>query len=672
MNALLDDWTTPFGLPPFDRIGDEDWTPAVDAALAEARARIAAIAAEPEPPSFANTLAALEAADRRLGRILAAFWAVAGADANPAREAIERDLAPKLAAFGSEIIANKALYARIEALWQGRAALALSPEEARVLELAQRRFVRAGARLEGEAAARMAAIKERLAVLGTRFAQNLLAEERGWALPLDEAGLAGLPGFVVAALRAAGEARGAPGPVVTLSRSLIVPFLQHSPRRDLRRRAWEAWVARGANGGATDNRAVAAEMLALRHEKARLLGYPDYAHWKLETEMARAPDAVRELLMAVWGPARAATERDRAALELRLGADGLAPPIEPWDWRYYAERLREQDHGFDEASVKPFFPLDGMLAAAFAVAGRLFGLEFRPADGPTYHPDVRLWEVTRAGEHRALYLFDPFARAGKRSGAWCGALRRQAGAQRPIVTNICNFARPPAGAAALLSWDDARTLFHEFGHALHHILSEVGFESLSGTAVARDFVELPSQLFEHWLEVPEVLSDFARHAETGAAMPETLRARLLAARTHDMGAQTVEYLASACVDLDAHTGEPPPDPMQRQAEVLARLGMPQGVAMRHATPHFQHVFGGDGYAAGYYSYLWSEVMDADAFAAFEEAGDPFDPALAARLESEILRLGGSRDERDSWLAFRGREPEVEALLRGRALGPAAA
>ncbi|WP_210527968.1 M3 family metallopeptidase [Rubellimicrobium arenae] len=675
MNPLLSDWTTPFGLPPFDLIRDADYGPAVDEALAEARAGIQAIAANPDAPSFANTVAALETADKRLSQVLSAFWAVAGADSNDARQALEREFAPKLSAYGSEITANTALFARIDDLWERRDSLGLSPEEMRVLSLTHRGFVRSGARLGGEAAERMKQVKARLAVLGTQFTQNVLADEKDWFMPLAEGDLEGLPGFVVAAARAAGEAKGQGGPVVTLSRSLIVPFLQFSPRRDLRRKAYEAWTARGANGGATDNRAIAAEMLALREERARLLGFPSFADWKLETEMARTPAHVKDLLMEVWTPARAAAERDAVVLELMLHADGFAGPLEAWDWRYYAEKRRAAEHDLDEAAIKPYLSLDRMIEAAFAVSSRLFGLEFREIpDAPRYHPDVRIWEVTRGGAHVAVFLGDYFARDGKRSGAWCSAMRPQSrldGEVRPLVVNVCNFAKAEEGPT-LLSWDDARTLFHEFGHALHQMLSDVTFESISGTSVARDFVELPSQLYEHWLEVPEVLEDFARHAATGAPMPADLRDRLLGASTFDMGFQTVEYIASALVDMAFHDGPAPADPMQRQAEVLESIGMPRAIRMRHATPHFQHVFAGDGYSAGYYSYMWSEVMDADAFAAFEERGDPFDPELARKLEENILSAGGSEEADVLYTRFRGRMPGVEALLRGRGLLPEAA
>jgi peptidyl-dipeptidase Dcp len=673
-NVLLQDWATPFGLPPFDAIRDEDFAPAVDAALAEARANVAAIAESGEAPTFANTVEALERAERRLGQVLSAFWTVAGADSNPAREALQRDFAPMLSAYGSEVTENKKLFARVEALWEARDALGLTAEQARVLMLTRRGFVRAGAQLEGAEAARMREVKARLAVLGTAFTQNLLADERGWAMDLDEADLEGLPDFVVAALRAAGAEKGRPGAVVTTSRSLIVPFLQFSPRRDLRARAYAAWVQRGANGGETDNRGIAAETLALRAEMARILGYADYASFKLETEMAGTPDSVRDLLMRVWEPAREKALADAQVLEAMLVADGHPGPLEAWDWHYYSDKRRRAEHDLDEATLKPYLQLDRMIEAAFDCAARLFGLAFREVEVALYHPDARAWELTRDGAHVAVFIGDYFARGSKRSGAWCSAIRAQARMDdevRPHVVNVCNFAKPEAGQPALLSWDDARTLFHEFGHALHQMLSDVTYESISGTSVARDFVELPSQLYEHWLEVPEVLGAFATHAETSEPMPQAMLERLLGAATYDMGFQTVEYVSSALVDLEFHEGTPPADPMQRQAEVLERLGMPRAIRMRHATPHFAHVFAGDGYASGYYSYMWSEVMDADAFAAFGEAGSAFDPEVAARLERDILSKGGSEDAAVLYARFRGRMPGVEALLRGRGLLDAA-
>lgn len=667
MNALLAEWSDEFGLAPFAAIRDEAFAPAFDRALVEARTAVAAIAGSAEAPTFDNTIAALERADALLNRVAGVFFNLASADSNPAREALEMELAPKLAAYASEVTSNKALFARIEALWQGREALGLGPEEARVLELYRRSFVRAGAQLEGADSDRMAAIMARLAELGTQFGQNVLAEERGWHMALAEEDLEGLPDFVVATARAAGRERGLNGPVVTLNRSLIVPFLQFSPRRDLRRQAYEAWVARGRNGNGHDNRAIVAETLRLREERARLLGYASFADFKLEPEMAKTPAAVRALLQRVWVPARAKAEADAAVLEARLHADGIEGPLQPWDWRYYSEARRRAEHDLDEAALKPYLSLDRMLAAQFDCANRLFGLEFRPLDVAMYHPDARAWEVSRGGRHVAVFIGDYFARGSKRSGAWCSTFREQDRLDdevRPIVLNVCNFAK---GEPALLSYDDARTLFHEFGHALHQMLSDVTYRTISGTNVARDFVELPSQLYEHWLEVPEVLETHARHWQTDEPMPQAMLQRLLAANTYDQGFATVEFVASAMVDLAFHEGPAPEDPMAVEAEVLAGLGMPQAIRMRHATPHFQHVFAGDGYSSGYYSYMWSEVMDADAFAAFEEAGDYFDKATAERLERFILSAGGRQEADRAYTAFRGRMPGVEPLLKGRGL-----
>jgi len=666
-NPLLQDWITPFGLPPFGTITDAHFGPALEAAIDQARAGMLAIAETPEPPTFANTIEALERSDRLLDRVAGVFFNLAGADANPTREALQRDMAPKLSALSSEMTNNQALWGRIRTLWDARDSLGLSDEQARVLMLTHRSFTRAGAALGSADRDRLTEVKARLAVLGTTFMQNLLAEERGWFMDLAEEDLDGLPDFVIAAARAAGREKGADGPVVTLSRSLIVPFLQFSPRRDLRKKAQKAWAARGANGGDTDNRAIAAETLALRAERAALLGYDSFAAYKLETEMAGSPDNVRDLLMQVWAPARAQAEADAAILTTMMQADGVNGDLAPWDWRYYSEKRRRVEHDLDEAALKPYFQLDRMIAAAFDCANRLFGLEFTPLDAPMYHADVRAWEVTRNGRHMAVFLGDYFARGSKRSGAWCSAMRSQSkldGETRPIVVNVCNFAKSDP---ALLSYDDARTLFHEFGHALHQMLSDVTYGSISGTSVARDFVELPSQLYEHWLDLPQVLEKHALHAETGQPMPPDLLARLLAAQTYDMGFQTVEYVASALVDLDFHEGAAPADPMAAQAATLARIKMPAAIAMRHATPQFAHVFAGDGYSSSYYSYMWSEVMDADAFQAFEETGDPFDAETAKRLEAFILSAGGSQEADALYTAFRGRMPGVDALLKGRGL-----
>ncbi len=665
-NPLLQEWDTPFGLPPFNKIADGDFAPAFDAAMAQDLQEVEALVANPEAPDFANTIEGLMRTGAALDKVASVFFNISGSDSNETREALMREFSPKLSAHSSAIYSNTALFERIQAVWEARDTLDLNDEQSRVLMLLHRNFVRAGAALDGAEADRMTDVKNRLAVLGTSFTQNLLADERDWVMEVSEADLDGLPDFVIGAMRAAGEERGL-GPVVTLSRSVIVPFLQFSPKRALRERAYQAWGARGANGGATDNRDIANETLALREERAKLLGYDDFSGFKLETEMAGTPDKVRELLMAVWGPAKTQADADAQVLESMLKADGIDGPLEAWDWRYYAEKRRKAEHDLDEAEVKPYFQLEKMIEASFDCATRLFDLEFAPLDVPLYHEDARAWEVTRNGAPVAVFIGDYFARGSKRSGAWCSAIRSQRkfpDVQIPIVVNVCNFAK---GDPALLSYDDARTLFHEFGHALHQMLSDVTYDMISGTSVARDFVELPSQLYEHWLEVPEVLEKFATHAETGDPMPKALLDKVLGAANFDMGFQTVEYVASALVDLAFHDGPAPADVMQKQAEVLENIGMPRAISMRHATPHFAHVFSGDGYSSGYYSYMWSEVMDADAFAAFEEVGDPFDADMAAKLEKHILSAGGSQDAEALYLAFRGRMPGVDALLKGRGL-----
>jgi len=665
-NPLLSDWNTPFGIAPFDQIVDENFSPAFEVALQTHVEDIKAITNTQAAPDFSNTIEAMEVAGADLQKVLSVFYSVAGADSNDARETLERDFSPKLAAHFSAITSNKRLFERIAECWESRDSLQLNAEQQRVLMLTYRSFVRAGASLAGDNDTRMQEIKSRLAVLGTQFTQNLLADERSWYMELAEVDLEGLPDFAIATARSAGVEKGL-GPVVTTSRSIITPFLQFSPRRDLRKKAHIAWVARGANGGDTDNRAIATEILTLREERAQLLGYSNFAEYKLETEMARKPAAVRKLLMDVWKPARARAVADAKVLEELLHADGISGPLQPWDWHYYTSMRLKTEHDIDEATLKPYLQLERIIEAAFACATRLFGLQFKPLDVSLYHPDCRAWEVTRNGQHIAVFIGDYFARASKRSGAWCSAMRAQAKfpkVQTPIVINVCNFAK---AEPSLLSFDDARTLFHEFGHALHQMLSNVTYESISGTSVARDFVELPSQLYEHWLEVPEVLAKFAIHAQTGEPMPKEMLDKLLSAATFDMGFATVEYVASALVDLEFHDGPAPADVMQKQAEILDNIDMHEAISMRHATPHFAHVFSGDGYSSGYYSYMWSEVMDADAFAAFEETGDAFDQEAAKALEENILATGGSQDAQALYLAFRGKLPSVAALLKGRGL-----
>jgi peptidyl-dipeptidase Dcp len=667
-NPFLADWSGPFALPPFDQIKDAHFADAFDAAFVQSRATINAIAANPDAPTFANTIDALEKADALMDRVAGVFFNLSGTDSNDARQALQRDLAPRFAAFSSETMMNTALFARIETLNTNRTGL--TGEQNRVLDLYHRMFVRAGAQLSGTAKTRLPAVTKRLAELGTAFTQNLLKDEADWFMELNHADLDGLPDFLRSAASEAAKERNLSGYVITLSRSLIVPFLQFSTRRDLREKAYIAWGKRGENGGATDNRALVKETLDLRYERANLLGYKTFADFKLEPEMAKTPQNVRDLLMAVWEPAKAAANVDAQRLTDMMHAEGVNGDLEPWDWRHYAEKRRAAEYDLDEAELKPYFQLDQMIEAAFDCANRLFNLTFHPLDVPLYHPDARAWEVRKDGRHMAVFIGDYFARASKRSGAWCSRFRAQSnlGTEiRPITINVCNFAKAPKGQPSLLTFDDARTLFHEFGHALHSMLSDLTYGFISGTSVARDFVELPSQLYEHWLSVPDVLEKYARHATTGEPIPKALLDKLLAAQNYDMGFSTVEYTASALVDLAFHQGEPPADPMAAQAEILAGLDMPQAIKMRHATPHFAHVFSGDGYSSGYYSYMWSEVMDADAFAAFEETGDPFDKEMAQKLHDNIYSAGGSEEGEALYKAFRGSLPKVDALLKGRGL-----
>lgn len=666
-------WEGPLGLPDFGAVRDEDFSSAFDAAFARHRAEIDTIATNPAEPSIDNTLVALELSGEPLSRVSALFWCKAGADTNETIQAVEREVAPKMSRHFSAIHMDARLFARIEHLVERREALDLDSETRRVLDKIRRRFVRAGALLGPEEKARLAAIGEELAGLGARFGQNVLADERDWALFLEPADIADLPGFLVDAMTQAARLRGRDdGHAVTLSRSIAEPFLAFSPRRDLREKVLRAFTARGQNGGETDNAEIVRRTLELRAEKAALLGHPSYAAFKLEDTMARTPEAVGGLLEPVWRKALEKVAGDEAELRRIAASAGANHPIEPWDWRYYAEKLRGERFAFDEAELKPYLQLDRVIEACFDVAGRLFGLEFeeRP-DIKGWRPEVRVFEVRDAeGARRAVFLADYFARPSKRSGAWMSSLetghRLGVGAS-PIIYNVMNFAQPADGEPALLSMDEARTLFHEFGHALHGMLSNAKWPSLAGTSVARDFVELPSQLYEHWLTTPEILGRHALHVKTGQPMPDDLMRRMLEARNFNVGFATVEFTASALVDMAFHAGQPPADPIAFEAQTLERLGMPASIAMRHRTPHFLHVFSGDGYSAGYYSYMWSEVLDADAFAAFEETGDVFDAETAARLKHFIYAAGDTEAPETLYEAFRGRLPSPEAMMAKRGL-----
>ena len=674
-NPLLETWTTPFGAPPFEAIEPGHFMPAFEQAIAEHKAEIEAIAGSQDAPTLQNTIDALELAGRRLRDVSSVFYNLAGSHTNDALQKVEREIAPIMARHRDSILLNEALFIRIRDLHQRKDRLGLTEEQARVLDRYHTRFVRNGANLAPEQKQRLAAINERLATLGTQFSQNVLADEKSYQLVLEtEEDLAGLPDSLRAAAAEAAKERGLAGKyVITLARSSIEPFLQFSKRRDLRETAWRAWISRGEHEGSSDNRPIAAEMVALRAERAQLLGFSTYADYRLDDTMAKTPQAALDLLHSVWTPAVAKAGREQAALQEIIRSEGGNFETAAWDWRHYAEKRRKAEFDLDESEIKPYFQLDNMIEAAFDTAGRLFGLRFTPRpDVPVYHPDVRAWEVTDAnGKHVGLFYGDYFARSSKRSGAWMSGFRSQeklAGEIRPIIVNVMNFAKAAEGPS-LLSFDDARTLFHEFGHGLHGLLSDVTYPMLSGTSVSADFVELPSQLLEHWLERPEVLRRHAVHYQTGKPMPDALIERVLKSVKFNQGFASVEYVSSALVDLDLHAAKAGEriDITRFEKASLDKIGMPEAIVMRHRLPHFLHLFAGDGYAAGYYAYLWAEVLAADAFHAFEEKGDIFDAETAKKLREFILSAGYVRDPAVAYRRFRGRDAKPEPLLRRRGL-----
>ena len=674
-NPLLEPWRTPFETPPFAEILPEHFLPAFEQAFADHAAEIAAIAHDPAAPDFANTITALERSGKLLSMVASVFYDLVSAHSNPALLEIDKEVSLRMARHWNPIMMNAVLFGRIAALRDNRAALGLTSEQTRLLERSYTRFHRSGAGLDVSAKKRMAEINERLAHLGTAFGHHLLGDEQDWFMELGEADRGGLPDSFVASAKAAADERGMAGKaIMTLSRSFVEPFLKSSTRRDLREKVFKAFTARGDNNNDNDNNATIVEILSLREESAKLLGFPTFVAYRLEDSMAKTPEAVRGLLERVWKPARARALADRDALQALVAEEGGNFALAPWDWRYYAEKLRQVRANFDDAAIKPYLSLDRMIEAAFDCATRLFGVTFSERkDVPVWHPDVRVWEVKdSAGKHKALFFGDYFARPSKRSGAWMTSLRDQQkldGEVAPLVINVCNFSKGADGQPSLLSPDDARTLFHEFGHGLHGMLSDVTYPSLSGTSVFTDFVELPSQLYEHWQEQPQVLRQFARHYQTGEPLPDDLLKRFIAARKFNQGFATVEFVSSALIDLEFHTqpAAASRDVRAFERKELEKIGMPEEIALRHRPQQFGHIFSGDHYASGYYSYMWSEVMDADAFGAFEEAGDIFDPKVAKRLHDDIYSSGGSRDPEDAYIAFRGREPEPDALLRRRGL-----
>ena len=671
-NPLLQDWQTPYQLPPFAQIRYEHFAPAFAVLFKQHLAEIDALADNPAAPTFDNTVAAFDAAGAILDRVRLTFENLCASESPPELQAVEREMAPLLAGHDSKVAMHAGFFARLDAVHEQAATLELSEEQHRLLQRLHTDFVRTGATLQGAARERFAAIATRLADLQTQFAQNILADESTYHLPLSsEADLAGLPDFLREAARNAARERGVEGFVITLSRSLVEPFLTWSTRRDLRETAWRAWTSRGETP-ARDNRPLAREILTLRQEQARLLGYESFADYALSDRMAGTPSAVDELLGQVWEPAKASVERERQALVAQAALLGEPVEIEAWDWRYLAEQVRAARYALDDAEVRPYFSLDAMLAAMFDCAERLFGVRFVEQTGvPLYHPDVRLWEVRRGDERVGVFIGDNYARPNKQGGAWMSIYRRQTrngGRAEPVVVNNNNFSRVDDGPT-LLGFDDVRTLFHEFGHGLHGLLSDVTYGRLSGTNVPRDYVELPSQLMENWATVPEVLMKHARHVTTGEPIPAALIERIRAAQTFNKGFETVAYTSSALIDMALHLLKDPSaiDIARFETEQRERLGVPREVGMRHRLPHFGHVFSGSYYAAGYYVYMWAEVLEAEAFDAFEEAGDAFDPALADKLRRNVYSAGDSREPGAAFRAFRGRDPRAEPMLRKRGL-----
>jgi peptidyl-dipeptidase Dcp len=672
-NPLLQDWTQPYGLPPFRDVKPEHFEPAFEIAMSEQSSEIDAIADQSAPANFANTIEAFDRSGRLFSRTSRLFGNLTSSETSPALQAVERAMAPRLAAHRNAIYMHAGLFDRIDTLHARRDSLDLGAEDLRLLERVHFDFVLSGAKLPADSRRRYAQITQELAELMTRFAQNLLAEESTWLLPLNgEPDLAGLPDSVRSAARSAAAQRGLGenAYAVTLSPSLAEPFLTFSSRRDLREAVWRARVARGAHEGEHDNRPVAARIIALRQELAGLHGHDNFADYALADRMAKDTAAVQDLLRQAWEPAKAKAAEDRVMLTATAKRLGEPTPIAAWDWRYLAEKVRQQQFDLDDAVLKPYFTLDNMIAAMFDVAGRLFGLRFVEQQNPAlYHPDVRLWEVRgRDDALVGIFLGDNFARPSKRSGAWMSVYRSQSGMDGgtlPIVVNNNNFAK---ASPTLLSFDDVRTLFHEFGHGLHGLLSNVRHERLAGTAVLRDFVELPSQLFENWALEPQVLQKHARHHQTGEPIPKTLVDKLLRAREFDQAWATIQYTGPALIDMALHSlpQGTPVDIAQFEAAQREALGVPDDIGLRHHLSHFQHLFSG-GYAAGYYVYMWAEVLEADAFDAFEEAGDPFHTTTAEQLHRHIYSAGGRQQPADAYRAFRGRDAAVGPMLRKRGL-----
>jgi peptidyl-dipeptidase Dcp len=670
-SPLLAPWPGPHGgVPPFDRIHVADFEQALEEGMAQHLKEVDAIANDPAAPNFENTIVALERAGQPLTRARNMFDVWGSVLSTPEYRRVEEKMAPKLAAFNDAIVQNGKLFARIKAVWDARATLGLNPEQDRLLWLTHKNFVREGASLESAKKAELAQLNQALARLYTKFAQNQLGDEETYTLVIEhKADLAGLPDSQIAAAAAEAERRGQKGKwVISNTRSSMEPFLTYSANRALREKGFRMWMSRGDNGDARDNNSVVREILMLRARKGKLLGYPTYAHWKLADSMAKDPERALALMMAVWQPAAAQFRRDVAEAQAIADREGAGVHIQPWDYRYYAEKLRKAKYDLDLNEVKPYLELDHLREAMFWAAGELYGFSFVAVEGlPVYHPDVTVYEVKRGGAHVGYWYFDPYARPGKHSGAWMNAYREQQrldGDVPTIVSNNSNFIKGSPGEPVTVSWDDARTMFHEFGHALHGLNSNVTYPSLSGTNTARDFVEFPSQFNENYLSTPEVLKFFVN--ARGDRIPQHLVDRIVRAETFNQGFLTAEAQASAIMDMKMHLfGETPIDPHAFEKSVLVEIGMPSQMVMRHRIPAFGHAFAGEGYAAGYYSYIWAEVLEHDAFAAFKEQGGPYDKSVARRLQQAVMTVGNTVDPAEAFRNFRGRDPQPDALLRSK-------
>jgi peptidyl-dipeptidase Dcp len=673
-NPLLKKWTGPYGgIPAFNDYKVSDFKPAIEFAIQEKLNEVDAIANNPKAPTFENTIAALERSGETMKRASTVYEIYRSNLSSPEFSAIDREMSPKFSEFSDKINQNKKLFTRVETLYNSKESKKLTSEQQRLIWLYYTNLVRQGAKLNDKDKEKVAGVNKELASLFTRFSQNLLAEEQNQYVALKtEADFDGLPNEVKnAAIAEAKERKIDALGCIANTRSSIEPFLTFSTRRDLREKAFEIFVKRGDNGNANDNNATLVSILELRTQKAKLLGFPTFAHWSLSNKMAKDPQKTLDLMMSVWEPAVEKVHEDVAEMQKIVDAEGGKFKIQPWDYRYYAEKVRKAKYDLDQNEVKPYLQLENLREGMFWVAGELFNLSFKQiTDVPVYHPDVRVWEVSNkvTGKTVGLWYFDPYARAGKRSGAWMNAYRNQQKLDSDVLTivsNNCNFIKGTANEPILISWEDASTLFHEFGHALHGLCSNVTYPSLAGTSVARDYVEFPSQLLEHWLATPEVLNKFALHYKTGQPLPQALVDRIEKASNFGEGFSTVETISSSLIDMKLHLATTKIDPHKFEKETLDALHMPSEIVMRHRIPQFGHIFSGDGYSAGYYSYLWADVINADAWEAFTEGKGPYDKEVAKRLYDTVFSVGNTIDQEKAYENFRGRSPKSDALMRAR-------